>query len=46
MEDIQGKIDSLLQYRDELDDEDREVFDILVGHAREIAVRKRMMFQV
>ena len=31
------KIDSLLGYREYLDEEDREVFDILIGHAREIA---------
>jgi len=35
--DVQNKINSLVQYRENLDSEDKKVFDMLVGHAREIA---------
>jgi hypothetical protein len=34
---VEEKIDSLLGYREELDEEDKEVFDMLIGHARELA---------
>ena len=40
MEDVEEKIDSLLGYREALDEEDKEVFDILVGHARELVRQK------
>ncbi|MFH1684951.1 MAG: hypothetical protein ABH983_01470 [Candidatus Micrarchaeota archaeon] len=35
--DVQNKINSLVQYRENLDNEDKQIFDMLVGHAREIA---------
>ena len=38
MEKIQGKIDGLLQYRSALDENERELFDILVGYANEIVL--------
>jgi hypothetical protein len=34
---VQNKINSLLRYRDSMDAEEKEVFDMLVGHAREVA---------
>jgi hypothetical protein len=35
--DIQNKINSLLRYRESMDAEEKEIFDMLVGNAREIA---------
>ncbi len=35
--DIQNKINSLLRYRESMDADEREIFDMLVGNAREIA---------
>jgi hypothetical protein len=37
MWDIEERIESLLGYRQALDEEDKEVFDMLVGYARELA---------
>ena len=37
MWDIEERIDSLLGYREALDEEDKEVFDMLVDYARELA---------
>jgi len=37
MDDVEGKIDALLGYREALDEEDKEVFDVLIYHARELA---------
>ncbi len=37
MWDIEERIESLLGYRQALDEEDKEVFDMLVGCARELA---------
>ena len=34
---IQNKINSLLRYRESMDAEEQEIFDMLVGNAREIA---------
>ncbi len=35
--DVQNRINALLGYREELDEEDKEVFDMLIGCAREVA---------
>ncbi|MFN7990970.1 MAG: hypothetical protein U0R44_02310 [Candidatus Micrarchaeia archaeon] len=35
---IQQKIDALMQYRSSLDDGERELFDILIGYANEVAM--------
>jgi len=40
MEDVEEKIDALLEYREALDEEDREVFDMLVDYARKLARQK------
>lgn len=37
MERIQEKIESLVRYRQTLDDTDKEVFDVLMNYAREVA---------
>lgn len=37
-EKIQEKIDSLLRYREALDPGEKELFDILMGYANEVAL--------
>jgi hypothetical protein len=37
-EKIQEKIDTLLRYREALDEGEKEVFDILMGYANEVAM--------
>jgi hypothetical protein len=41
MENVEEKIDALLEFRAALDNEDREVFDMLVGCAREIVRQQK-----
>jgi hypothetical protein len=36
-EDVRGKIESLMRYRDVLDESERELFDVLMGYANEVA---------
>jgi hypothetical protein len=35
---IQEKIDTLLKYREALDDSEKEVFDVLMSYANEVAI--------
>ena len=35
---IQEKIDSLMRYRDSLDENEREVYDVLMAYANEVAM--------
>ncbi|MEW6722769.1 MAG: hypothetical protein AB1324_05905 [Candidatus Micrarchaeota archaeon] len=37
-EKIQEKVDTLLRYREALDEGEKEVFDILMGYANEVAM--------
>lgn len=43
MDMIEEKIDLLFGYRAALDDEDKEVFDLLVYHAREFVRQHRLI---
>jgi len=36
--DVYEKIDALMHYRNALDEDDKEVFDILVNSAKEVAL--------
>ncbi|MFH0737597.1 MAG: hypothetical protein V1827_03500 [Candidatus Micrarchaeota archaeon] len=38
MENLQGKIDSLMRYRESLEGNEREVFDVLMAYANEVAM--------
>ncbi|MEW6749054.1 MAG: hypothetical protein AB1295_05085 [Candidatus Micrarchaeota archaeon] len=38
MEEIQDKVDSLLEYRQALEGSDRELFDMLICFANEVAM--------
>jgi hypothetical protein len=35
---VQEKVDSLMRYREELDGSERELFDVLITYANEIAI--------
>ncbi len=37
-ENVRGKIDSLMRYRDALDEGERELFDVLIHYANEVAM--------
>ncbi len=38
IEEVQGKINSLFEYRNSLDDSERELFDVLISYANEIVL--------
>ena len=37
-ENARGKIDSLMAYRDALDESERELFDVMIEYANEVAM--------